>query len=124
MPGDEQEEDEAEPQAENRESPQMTQVCLQHWQNKNLCVLLLSPLIASNILLYFQQYYLLSQAGTPDASTEQRQTEPDSLRRELEALKPELQLIKSEVICVALISCGLPSNSRITIWHCVRLRGV
>lgn len=29
MPNDENEEDEAEPQAENRESPQMTQVCLQ-----------------------------------------------------------------------------------------------
>uniref|UniRef100_H3D7L3 Huntingtin interacting protein 1 related n=1 Tax=Tetraodon nigroviridis TaxID=99883 RepID=H3D7L3_TETNG len=66
MPGDEQEEDEAEPQAENRESPQMT------------------------------QYYLLSQAGALDASTEQRETENDGLKRELEVLKPELQLIKNE----------------------------
>ncbi|XP_056874619.1 huntingtin-interacting protein 1-related protein-like [Takifugu flavidus] len=66
MPSDEQEEEEAEPQAENRESPQIT------------------------------QYYLLSQAGSPEASTEQREAENDGLKRELEVLKPELQLIKTE----------------------------
>lgn len=35
--------------------------------------------------------------GAPDASFEQRETENDSLKRELEVLKPELQLIRSEV---------------------------
>lgn len=44
-----------------------------------------------------QQYYLLSQMGAPDASLEQRETENDSLKKELEVLKPELQLIKKEV---------------------------
>lgn len=44
-----------------------------------------------------QQYYLLSQMGAPDASLEQKEIENDSLKRELEVLKPELQLIKSEV---------------------------
>lgn len=33
----------------------------------------------------------------PDASLEQKELENDSLKRELEVLKPELQLIKTEV---------------------------
>lgn len=44
-----------------------------------------------------RQYYLLSQMGAPDIPPEPRETENDQLKRELEALKPELQLIKSEV---------------------------
>lgn len=35
MPSDEQEEEEAEPQAENRESPQITQVCFQDRKKRN-----------------------------------------------------------------------------------------
>lgn len=35
--------------------------------------------------------------GAPDIPPETRETENDQLKRELEALKPELQLIKSEV---------------------------
>ena len=35
--------------------------------------------------------------AAPDPALEQRVTENDSLKRELEALKPELKLIKTEV---------------------------
>jgi len=35
--------------------------------------------------------------GVPEPPLEQRETENVSLKRELQALKPELQLIKSEV---------------------------
>lgn len=115
MPGDEQEEDEAEPQAENRDSPQMTQVCLQHRKNKKSCILHSSPPATSNMFLSLRQYYLLSQAGIPDASAEQRDAENDGLKRELEVLKPELQLIKTEVICAALISYCPLSFSSITV---------
>uniref|UniRef100_A0A3Q3WCC7 ENTH domain-containing protein n=1 Tax=Mola mola TaxID=94237 RepID=A0A3Q3WCC7_MOLML len=73
MPGEEPYEDEdGEPQPEIRESPQ---VCL-HESQRNI----------------FQ-----IQMGAPDASLEQKEIENDSLKRELEVLKPELQLIKSEV---------------------------
>uniref|UniRef100_A0A3B4VNQ4 ENTH domain-containing protein n=1 Tax=Seriola dumerili TaxID=41447 RepID=A0A3B4VNQ4_SERDU len=46
-----------------------------------------------------EAYYLLSQMGAPDAPLEHRETESESMRRELEVLKPELQLIKTEVNC-------------------------
>lgn len=52
---------------------------------------------SANILLFMRQYYLLSQAGTPDASAEQREPENGGLKRELEVLKPELQLVRAEV---------------------------
>lgn len=58
----------------------------------------------TNIWPSLPQYYLLSQAGSPEAPTEQREAENDGLKRELEVLKPELQLIKTEVISGAGIS--------------------
>lgn len=39
----------------------------------------------------------MSQMGTPEASLEQREFESDGWRKEPEALKPEIELIKSEV---------------------------
>ncbi|CAB1439818.1 unnamed protein product [Pleuronectes platessa] len=42
------------------------------------------------------QYYSLSQLAAPDASLGPRDTETESMRRELEALKPELYLIRNE----------------------------
>lgn len=85
----------------------------------------LFPGATTNILLSSQQYYLLSQAGSPEASTEQRETENDVLKRELEVLKPELQLIKTEVICPAVICCrplASPASflSRSQAQRCVR----
>lgn len=40
---------------------------------------------------------MLSQMGAPEAPREEKETENLNLKRELEVLKPELQLIKSEV---------------------------
>lgn len=44
--------------------------------------------------------------AAPDAPPEPRDTGNESLRRELEVLKPELQLIKSEVRWLFLGQCG------------------
>ncbi|KAJ0057472.1 hypothetical protein NL108_009191, partial [Boleophthalmus pectinirostris] len=43
-----------------------------------------------------QQYYLLSQMGMPEAPTEEKETKNNPMKRELEAINPEIQLIKSE----------------------------
>lgn len=107
IPSDEHEDEEAEPQAENRESPQIPHVCFQDRQKEKFFILPLFPRATANIWFSSQQYYLLSQAGALEASAEQREAENDGLKRELEVLKPELQLIKTEVICAALISCCL-----------------
>ncbi|XP_033845323.1 huntingtin-interacting protein 1-related protein-like [Periophthalmus magnuspinnatus] len=42
------------------------------------------------------QYYLLSQIGMPEAPIEEKETKIDPMKRELEAINPEVQLIKSE----------------------------
>ncbi|KAM4532414.1 huntingtin-interacting protein 1-related protein isoform 2-T2 [Fundulus diaphanus] len=42
------------------------------------------------------QYYLLSQMGGPEATLEHRETESNGYKKDLEALKPEIELIKSE----------------------------
>lgn len=68
-------------------------------------------------MLSSRQYYLLSQAGSPEASTEQREAENDGLKRELEVLKPELRLLKTEVISGAVICCRLRDIASITfVW--------
>lgn len=75
---------------------------------------------SANILLFMRQYYLLSQAGTPDASAEQRESENGGLKRELEVLKPELQLVRAEVSSATLV---LRSSVRQLRCHlCLRLR--
>uniref|UniRef100_A0A3B3CK81 Huntingtin interacting protein 1 related n=1 Tax=Oryzias melastigma TaxID=30732 RepID=A0A3B3CK81_ORYME len=43
-----------------------------------------------------EQYYLLSQMGAPEVPAEPVETETDGWRREMEALKPEIQIIKDE----------------------------
>ncbi|XP_043952616.1 huntingtin-interacting protein 1-related protein-like isoform X1 [Gambusia affinis] len=69
MPGeDRSEEDEVDTQPELRETPQMS-----------------------------QQYYLVSQQGGPaEVSLDYRDADGNGYKRELEALKPEVELIKSE----------------------------
>lgn len=48
--------------------------------------------------LFFQQYYLVSQQGGPaEVSLDYRDADGNGYKRELEALKPEVELIKSEV---------------------------
>ncbi|XP_072310419.1 huntingtin-interacting protein 1-related protein-like [Eucyclogobius newberryi] len=42
------------------------------------------------------QYYLLGQMGKPEAPIEEKETTNFLMKRELEAIKPEMQLIKSE----------------------------
>lgn len=75
---------------------------------------------SANILLFVRQYYLLSQAGTPDASAEQREPENGGLKRELEVLKPELQLVRAEVSRATL---ALRSSDQHLRRHlCLRLR--
>ncbi|XP_054908572.1 huntingtin-interacting protein 1-related protein-like isoform X2 [Poeciliopsis prolifica] len=67
MPGEDRpEEDEADAQPELRETPQMS------------------------------QYYLVSQMGGPEASLDYRDTEGNGYGKEPEALKPEVELIRSE----------------------------
>ncbi|XP_014325517.1 huntingtin-interacting protein 1-related protein-like isoform X1 [Xiphophorus maculatus] len=68
MPGEDRpEEDEADTQPELRETTQMS-----------------------------QQYYSVSQMGGPEASLDYRDTDGKGYKREPEALKPEVELIKSE----------------------------
>uniref|UniRef100_A0A3P9PWE6 Huntingtin interacting protein 1 related n=1 Tax=Poecilia reticulata TaxID=8081 RepID=A0A3P9PWE6_POERE len=68
MPGEDRpEEDEVDTQPELRETPQTS-----------------------------QQHYLVSQMGGPEASLDYRDTDGNGYKRELEALKPEVELIKSE----------------------------
>lgn len=43
------------------------------------------------------QYYLLNQMGGSELPVEHRESENNGYKRELEVLKPELELIKSEV---------------------------
>lgn len=45
----------------------------------------------------WEQYYLLSQMGAPEVPPEPIETETDGWRREMEPLKPEIQIIKNEV---------------------------
>lgn len=114
MPGDEQEEDEAEPPADSRDSPQMTQVCVSSIRQHKKSGFLLT------FCFCMRQYYLLSQAGTPDASAEQRESENGGLKRELEVLKPELQLVRAEVSSATLVLRS--SDQHLQRHLCLRLR--
>lgn len=100
MPGSEEanEEEEVEPQPERepRESQQIPQV-LQSTNQEMDNFFPFPPSTSSTFHSSLCQYYLLSQMGAPDIPSETRETDNDQLKKELEALKPELQLIKSEV---------------------------
>uniref|UniRef100_A0A3B5QFA1 Huntingtin interacting protein 1 related n=1 Tax=Xiphophorus maculatus TaxID=8083 RepID=A0A3B5QFA1_XIPMA len=79
MPGEDRpEEDEADTQPELRETTTRF------------------PVIRVKTCLFFQQYYSVSQMGGPEASLDYRDTDGKGYKREPEALKPEVELIKSE----------------------------
>lgn len=104
MPGSEEvnEEEEVEPppEREPRESlqiPQVRQRSIQEIDHMPPPLPPSSPSASFTFRFSPRQYYMLSQMGAPDIPSEPRETENDQLKRELGALKPELQLIKSEV---------------------------
>lgn len=65
----------------------------------------------AKISLFIQQSYLVNQLGGPEVSLEHRETESDSYKKELVALRPEIELIKSEVrgVPAYIVSAGLHS---------------
>uniref|UniRef100_A0A3B3CIY3 Huntingtin interacting protein 1 related n=1 Tax=Oryzias melastigma TaxID=30732 RepID=A0A3B3CIY3_ORYME len=93
MPGEDYQEEEVETHPEFREIPQMPQMP-QVRLDMNKTKYYLSS--RANSWSLWQQYYLLSQMGAPEVPAEPVETETDGWRREMEALKPEIQIIKDE----------------------------
>uniref|UniRef100_A0A3B3CLK9 Huntingtin interacting protein 1 related n=1 Tax=Oryzias melastigma TaxID=30732 RepID=A0A3B3CLK9_ORYME len=95
MPGEDYQEEEVETHPEFREIPQMPQMP-QVRLDMNKTKYYLSS--RANSWSLWQQYYLLSQMGAPEVPAEPVETETDGWRREMEALKPEIQIIKDESV--------------------------